>query len=203
MSMETRDLTQEVAASRAGAEVFSDGYNKIVSARLSAEQFLATEDERMQSLIELYNEHRRDGQAPAASAITPEKLFATGMLRRTHCLHIRPPENSIQFAVWAEGANFDGFRSMQNAQFDDLSNYGVMQDALLRQLEDVLAAGEPCFYEVRGLLNDYYYYFTKAVLPLRSEEGQIVKCLVPFTDKLPQVPSDLREEFCLADIDEK
>ena len=157
----------------------------------------------MKALIDFYRDHCSDGQAPMASAITPEKLFATGMLRRTHCLHIRHPENRIQFAVWAEGANFDGFRSMQNARLEDLANYGVIQQALRKQLDEVMAHGQPCFYEVRGLQNDYYYYFTKAILPLRSEEGQIVKCLVPFTDKLPEIAPDLREELCLADIDEK
>ena len=61
---------------------------------------------------------------------------------------------------------------------------------------------KPTFFEVKGEANDHYYYFTKAILPLRGEQGEIVKCLVPFTDKLPDIPADLRHKFLSIDIDQ-
>ena len=78
-----------------------------------------------------------------------------------------------------------------------------MADALKSQLAAILDSGHLAFFEVKGVLNDRFYYFTKAILPLRDEQGKIVKCFVPFTNKLSDIPSDLREEFCLADIDEE
>jgi hypothetical protein len=184
-------------------EVFSDGRNKVTSVQMSQAAFLANEDERMNALIALYNKNWRDGELPNASDLTPEKLFSTGMMSRTHCLRVGTSSGTIQFSVWAEDANFDGYRSMQNARFDDLSSYSVMLDALKKQLADVLRDKEPKYYEIKGIVNDHYYYYTKAVLPLRDEQCQIIKCLVPFTDKLPDIPPDLREEFCLADIHEE
>jgi hypothetical protein len=186
-----------------GTEVFSDGANKVISIPLSVDAFLAIEDARMNALIALYDKNRRDGELPSATSLSPEKLFSTGMMSRTHCLRVGTSSDTVQFSVWAEDANFDGYRSMQNARFDDLVSYSVMLDALKKQLADVLRDKEPKYYEIKGIVNDHYYYYTKAILPLGDEQGQIIKCLVPFTDKLPDIPPDLREEFCLANIYEE
>ena len=184
-------------------ETFSDDNNKIISTQLSLDEFVANEDERMTALIQLYLDHSPDGRAPTIHAISPERIAMTGMMSRTHCLRVDQSTNTFRFAVWAEDANFDGFLSLQNATFEDLTKYSVMADALRSQLTIILDSGQLAFFEMKGVLNDRFYYFTKAILPLRSQQGEIVKCLVPFTDKLPDIPSDLREEFCLADMDEK
>lgn len=203
MSHNTQTHLGGLAETSDGTEVFSDGANKVISIPLNADTFLAGEDARMNALIALYNKYARDGKVPSANDLSPEKLFSTGMMSRTHCLRVGTSSDTVQFSVWAEDANFDGYRSMQNARFDDLANYSVMLDALKKQLADVLRDKEPKYYEIRGIVNDHYYYYTKAILPLVDEQGQIIKCLVPFTDKLPDVPPDLREEFCLADIYEE
>ena len=203
MSHGTQIEPSDLPETSDGTEVFSDGANKVISIPLNVDAFLAGEDARMNALIALYNKNRRDGALPNAPDLSPEKLFSTGMMSRTHCLRVGTTSETVQFSVWAEDANFDGYRSMQNARFDDLASYSVMLDALKKQLADVLRDKEPKYYEIKGIVNDHYYYYTKAILPLRDEQGQIIKCLVPFTDKLPDVPPDLREEFCLADLNEK
>ncbi len=203
MNSNTQSILGDTPASPKVKEVFSDGQNKIVSIQLSLENFLANEDSRMKALIDLYQEHCSDGRAPKSNAIPPEKVAQTGMMGRTHCLRVDYSTKSFRFSVWAEDANFDGFLCLQNATFEDLTKYNVMTDALRSQLATILDTGQLAFFEMKGVLNDRFYYFTKAILPLRGEQGEIAKCFVPFTDKLPDIPADLREEFCLADIDEE
>jgi hypothetical protein len=203
MTFKAQSILGDTPVSPLTSEVFSDGQNKILSIQLSREDFLANEDSRMKSFIDLYQEHCPDGQPPMSNEIPPEKIAQTGMMSRTHCLRIDLPTKTFRFAIWAQDANFDGFQCLQNATFEDLSQYSVMADALKSQLAAILDSGQLAFFEIKGVLNDRFYYFTKAILPLRDEQGKIVKCFVPFTNKLPDIPSDLREEFCLADIDEE
>lgn len=203
MSKETQDVTQGVAPPLDRPEFFSDGKNKVVSIELPIEDFLAKEDQSMNALVALYMEHFDGGVVPRTDAISPERIFSTGMMSRTHCLRIGDTVEDVRYTVWAEGANFDGYRSLQNATMGDLTAfkpYGLMFEAVKHQLAETIRKRQPTFYEIKGLVNDHYYYFTKAVLPLGDEEGKIVKCLVPFTNKVADVPLDLREEFFSADV---
>lgn len=203
MTTQNRNALIDNSACSKLSETFSDGGNCIISTQLSREQFLAEEDSKMRSLIELYEDHCVDGQIPTTDAIPPEKIASTRMMSRTHCLRIDHSTNTFRFAVWADGANFDGFLSLQNATFEDLSQYSVMADALKSQLTTILERRGPAFFEIRGVLNDRFYFFTKAILPLRSEQGEVVKCFVPFTDKLPDISPGLREKLCLGDVNQK
>jgi len=182
---------------------FVEGSNKIVSIQLPLKAFLENENERMRALIQLYLDRCDDGLPPLENSIKPEDLFAVGMINHTHCLKIDPRPDNCQFTVWAPGANFDGHRSMQNACLGDLKPYTAMANALKRQLAGTVVHGRPTFYIVKGILNFRYYFFSKAILPLRSEQGEIVKCLVPFSDKLAHIPSNLRQKLCTGDLDQE
>lgn len=185
-------------------ETFSDENNKIVSTQLSRDEFLANEDQKMRAFVQLYEDHCADGQAPMLDAIPPEKIAMTGMMSRTHCLRTGKADDDFRYSVWAQDAAFDGFRSLQNANVGELTayqTYGVLFEAVKHQLAVTKLQRQPTFFEVKGQANDHYYYFTKAVLPLRNEKGEIVKCLVPFTNKLPDVPTDLRDKLFSIDVD--
>ena len=196
MSIDIGASLPDLPTSSEGAGTFSDGQNRIVSTRLSLKEFLAREDTHMAALVKLYLEHCIDGNAPKADALPPEIIYKTGMISRTHCLRLSDSADSARYAVWAQDANFDGHRSLQNMVLDDGAPFPILSKIIQAQLSAVLEQGQPAFFEVKGVINDRYYYFTKAILPLSSEQGQIVKCLVPFTDKLPDIPAELREEFC-------
>lgn len=159
-------------------------------------EFLANEDEHMVALIALYKKHCVGGQPPLSDAISPEMIFETGMMSRTHCLRLEQAARSFRYAVWARDANFDGHRSLQNMAIDDTAPFPILTKTVQSQLSAVLIQGQAAYFQVRGLINDHYYYFTKAILPLRNEQGEIIKCFVPFTDKLPDIPPHLREELC-------
>ena len=205
MISNTQNVLEGTPASSKTKQLFSDGQNQIVSIQLSLEYFLANEDSRMQALIELYQNHCSDGQIPTANAIPPEKIAQTKMMSRTHCLRVGEAADDFRYSVWAQDATFDGFRSLQNAEVEKLSlfkTYGVLFEAVKHQLAVTVRTCQPTYFEVKGEANDHYYYFTKAILPLRGEQGEIVKCLVPFTDKLPDIPADLRHKFLSIDIDQ-
>jgi len=201
MSEQLQQISRNRPAGLGGAEIFVDGRDKIISTPLSAEDFLANEDEGMNALIKLYRDRCVDGQIPEAGAITPEKLFVTGMMSRTHCLRVAQSAGSFRYAVWAQDANFDGYRSLQNMALDDRSPFPILTKVVQAQLSAALVHGRMAFFDVRGVINDRYYYFTKAILPLRNEQGEIVKCFVPFTDKLPDIPPHLREDFCTRGVE--
>lgn len=186
-------------------EVFSDGRNKVTSVQMSQAAFLANEDERMKALVKLYMEKCKGDDLPGADVIPPEKLFGTGMMSRTHCLRLGEDVSDVRYTVWAADANFDGHRSLQNAAVEDLTNfkpYGLMFEVVKHQLQVTVDSRAPTYFEIKGVVNDHYYYFTKAILPLRNEQGQIIKCLVPFTNKLADIPVDLREKFFSTNIDQ-
>jgi len=182
-------------------ERFRDGDDRLVSFKLSLEEFLAKEDARMVSLIRLYLDRRSDGLPPTDDLLKPEFLFTTGMMNRTHCLRVEQGAGNARYTVWAPDANFDGFRNLQNVRVDELAGYQVMAEAIKSQLAAILVHGRPTFHEMRGVINGRYYYYTKAMLPLRNNQGDIIKCLVPFTNKLPDIPPELRKKCCTADID--
>jgi len=201
MNSKTHSILGNTPVSPLTREVFYDGQNKILSIELSLENFLANEDSRMKSFIDLYRENRSDGRAPMSNAITPEKIAKTGMMNRTHCLRIDPSTKTFRFAVWAQDANYDGHRSLQNVVIADQSPFQILSKIVQKQVSAVLENGLAAFFEMRGIIDDRYYYFTKAILPLSNEQGEIIKCFVPFTDKIPDVPPDLREEFCARAIE--
>ncbi len=201
MNTKPQSIPEDTSASPLASEVFTDGRSKILSIELSLESFLTNEDSRMKAFIELYREHCSNGRAPISNAIPPEEIARTGMMHRTHCLRIDLATKTFRFAVWAQDANFDGHRSLQNMAIVDGSPFPILTKIVRKQLSIILDHGRPAFFEVRGIIDDRYYYFTKAILPLRNEQGEIIKCFVPFTDKIPEVPPDLREEFCAQAIE--
>lgn len=187
----------------AGRCIRRDGGDFVVSRLMTTEEFLANENARMVALVKLYSERSLGGLPPTFDQLQAEDLFAVGMLNHTHCLRVDSDPDNIQFTVWAPAANFDQRRSLQNARLSELQPYGMLMDLLKMQILGTLVHGRPTFHEMKGILKHQCYYFSKAILPLRSQEGEIVKCLVPFSDKLSDVPSHLRQEFCSADIDEE
>jgi hypothetical protein len=187
----------------AGRCVRREGADFIVSRLMTKEAFLAGENARMAALVRLYLDRSADGLPPKVDQVQAEDLFSVGMLNHTHCLRVDADPDNIQFTVWAPAANFDQRRSLQNAKLSELQPYGMLMDLLKMQILGTLVHGRPTFHEMKGLLKHQCYYFSKAILPLRSEEGEIVKCLVPFSDKLSDIPSHLRQEFCTADIEQE
>lgn len=187
----------------AGRCVKREGADFIVSRLMTREQFLAGENARMVALTRLYLERSTGGLPPTVDQVQAEDLFSVGMLNHTHCLRVDADPDNIQFTVWAPAANFDQRRSLQNARLSELQPYGMLMDLLKMQILGTLVHGRATFHEMKGILKHQCYYFSKAILPLRSQEGEIVKCLVPFSDKLSDIPSHLRQEFCTADIDEE
>jgi hypothetical protein len=205
MSAELHSWRHPAAVPSDAEETIADGANRVTSIQLSLEQFLAGEDQRMTALIRLYQSRCSDGLPPIDESIRPEDIFSTGMMSRTHCVRIGTTEDEIRFVVWAQDANFSGYRSLQNARLTDLitdfPTHKVMFEAVKRHLAAAMLHGRPSYYEIKGLIDSRGYYFTKAILPLRSEQGEIIKCLVPFTNKLPDIPPYLRQKLLAADVD--
>lgn len=201
MSVDTLAFKVDPSAAPRTTETFTDGPDRIASTRLSEADFLANEDERMAAFVALYKQYARDDALPTIDEITPELIFTTGMMSRTHCLRRAETPETFRYAVWAQDANFDGYRSLQNMSIDKSAPFPILTQTVQSQLSAAINLREPVFFEVRGLINDHYYYFTKAILPLRNKEGEITKCFVPFTDKLPDIPPDLRDEFCMGALE--
>ena len=205
MSAEALNPHRSNAVPREVGETLTDGANQITTIQLTEEQFMASEDQRMVALVKLYQDRCTDGLPPTVDAIRPEDIFSTGMMNRTHLIRIDSSDDQVRYAVWAQDANFDGYRNLQNAHLKNLTTdaaYGLMFKAVKKQLVAARLHGRPAYYEMKGYIHDRYYYFTKAVLPLRSEQGEIIKCLVPFTNKLPNVPTNLRQELLATNVDQ-
>ena len=159
MNSKPQITLDDTSVSPLSSDVIAVGQNTILSIEMSQHDFLANEDSRMKNFVELYQDHRLDGQAPMSNAIPPEKIAQTGMMNRTHCLRFDPSAKAFRFAVWAQDANFDGYRSLQNMIIVDDSPYPVLSKVVLKQLSIVLEHGRAAFFEVRGIIDDRYYYF--------------------------------------------
>ena len=153
MSAEALSPRANKAAPRETGETLTDGNNQITSIQLSLDQFLSCEDQRMAALIKLYQSHCSDGLPPTSDEIRPEEIFATGMMNRTHLIRIESSDDQIRYAVWAQDANFDGYRNLQNAHMQNLMTdaaYGLMFKAVKKQLAAARLHGRPAYYEMKG-----------------------------------------------------
>lgn len=149
----------------------------------------------MAAVVELYGRHCRDLLPPCVGDIGLEDLFATGMLANTYRFDAHRGLEGGRFAPWAAARPLGGYERALTRKIQDLNQAGPLLTVIHKALPSVLMFGGTSYFRLLGTLKGEPRLFELALLPLRTQQGQICECLVPLRDQFGHVPVDLRQEL--------
>ena len=186
----------------AGQNLIRVGEDWVVSSPLGRRAFLAEAEPRMASLIALYTRHCCDLLPPCVGDIGLTDLFATGMLSSTYRFDASRGLEGGRFAPWKAAAHLDGYDSALVRKIHDLNRAGPLLTVIRKALPSVLMFGGTAYFRLLGTIKGEPRLLELALLPLRTQQGQICECLVPLRDKLGKVPVHLRQELLTRHLDQ-
>jgi hypothetical protein len=159
---------------------------------LQEAQALEQADERFRSFIRLYLD-RVDGPAEAVPhQFSARELLASGMSGRL--ARLRPAAKGAH-RLPGQGFVYESIPQGAHALSRPLVAQGLSQRFL-----GVCMLRRPDFFLLTGRVGEDFLYLVAAALPLRGQQGEVSDILLPFFDKVGDIPGRLCEEFFTRDV---
>jgi len=168
--------------------------------RLDRAAALQQADVRFLAFLALYEARAAGHRAPFSREITAEDMLASGISGRI--MRLRLPPRTEHPGPSVPGKPFPGqvFEYVNMPHGAKMLAHPLVAQALSRRLVGVCLLARSDFMSIVGRLGDGFVYKIAVALPLRGEQGEIADILLPFCDKLGNVPLRLRQEFFSRDV---
>ena len=162
---------------------------------LTRQEALGQGDARFRDFLAFYDNARGKDRVPVHNAFAPANLLACGVSGRLMRLRLAKPGKAKRAGF--PGQHFTCDRAPANA---GLLSHPLVAQALSQRFVGVCMLRRPAFLSITGRIGEALIHSVSAALPLRGEQGEITQILLPFCDKLGNIPARLREEFFARDV---